>query len=131
MLESGKALEKFREIIEAQGGNPAVKSTDIPLGDKRHAVTAAQDGTIVGMDNLHLVRVARVAGAPKDRGAGILLHAKGGSHVKAGEPLFTVYAEKDWKLDLALDLVAQVPPMIVSGMILESYPQLTALEDRD
>jgi AMP phosphorylase len=82
------------------------------------------------MNNLQLVRVARAAGAPKDKGAGIFLHAKGGCHVKAGEPLFTIYAEKEWKLDQAIELVARIPPMNVSGMILENYPPITTLEHR-
>ncbi|MDD1677199.1 MAG: AMP phosphorylase [Methanomicrobiales archaeon] len=130
VLESGKALEKFREIIEAQGGNPAVKSTDISLGDKRHDVMAVQDGSVALINNIHLVRIARAAGAPKDKGAGILLHVKGGSHVKAGDPLFTIFAEKEWKLDYANDLTGQIPPMIVSGMILESYPSPTIMGEQ-
>ncbi|AEA46277.1 AMP phosphorylase [Archaeoglobus veneficus] len=122
ILESGKALEKFREIIEAQGGNPDVKSDDIAVGDRTYTVTSNIDGAISRLDNVMIKKVARAAGAPKDKGAGIMLHKKGGQHVKVGDPLFTIYAEKEWKLDRAVELAMREPPVVVSGMILERWP---------
>jgi AMP phosphorylase len=122
MLDSGKALEKFREIIEAQGGPSIQKSSEIPIGDKTFDVIAPIDGSIARVENSRLVRVARAAGAPRDRGAGIFLHKKGGHHVKAGDVLFTVYAEKEWKLSQAIGMIEREPPLVVSGMILESFP---------
>jgi len=74
-----------------------------------------------------LVRVARAAGAPKDKGAGVLLHGKAGTHAKLQETLFTIHAEKDWKLTQAIELVKREPPVIVSGMILETYPSYSTL----
>jgi AMP phosphorylase len=124
VFESGKALEKFRQIVEAQGGDPNIKSDDIPIGDKTYQITSPIDGAVAVVDNKRLVRIARAAGAPKDKGAGILLHKKGGQHVKAGDPLFTIYAEKEWKLTQAIELATKEPPVIVSSMILEKYPTL-------
>jgi len=121
---SGKALEKFKQIIEAQGGDPNIKSDDLPIGDKTYQVTSPIDGAVAVVDNKKLVKIARAAGAPKDKGAGILLHKKGGQHVKAGDPLFTIYAEKEWKLTQAIELATKEPPVIVSSMILEKYPSL-------
>jgi len=69
-----------------------------------------------------VVKVARAAGAPKDKGAGIVLHKKIGQHVRKGDKLFTIYAEKDWKLDQAIELAMRETPVKVSGMILERYP---------
>ena len=122
ILTSGKALEKFKEIVEAQGGDPDVKSEDIPVGDKKYEVIAPINGAVSLVDNKKLVKVARAAGAPKDKGAGIMLHKKGGHHVKAGDVLFTIYAEKEWKLEQAIELATIDPPVVVSGMILERYP---------
>jgi AMP phosphorylase len=51
-----------------------------------------------------------------------MLRKKGGHHVKAGDVLFTIYAEKEWKLEQAIELATREPPFIVSGMILERYP---------
>lgn len=122
LFESGESLEKFREIIEAQGGDPNVKSDDIPIGDKIYHVESAYEGAVVGVDNKKLVRIARAAGAPKDKGAGIYIHKKKGEVVRTGDKLFTIYAEKEWKLTQAIELAMKEPPIMVSGMILEKYP---------
>ncbi len=122
IFKSGKTLEKFRQIVEAQGGDPNVKSDEIPIGDKTYDILAPIDGAVAVVNNQRIVKVARAAGAPKDKGAGVLLHKKGGQHVKAGEKLFTIYAEKEWKLDKAIEIAMREPPVIVSGMILEKYP---------
>ncbi len=122
IFESGKALEKFRQIVEAQGGDPNVKSDDIPIGDKTYDFLSPIDGAVASVLNDRIVKIARAAGAPKDKGAGILLYKKGGNHVKKGEVLFRIYAEKEWKLDKAIEIAIREPPVIVSGMILERIP---------
>jgi len=126
-IRSGKALAKFKEIIGAQGGARITKSSDIPIGSATFDVNAPLEGAISRIDNARLVRVARAAGAPKDKGAGILLHGKAGTHAKLGETMFTIYAEKEWKLTQAIELVKREPPVIVSGMILETYPSYSTL----
>ena len=122
VLASGKALEKFHEIIAAQGGHAGIKSGEIAVGEKTHEFLAPIDGAVSHIDNRRLVRTARAAGAPKDRGAGILLNRKAGEHVHAGDLLFTVFAEKEWKLTQSIEIVTHSPPVTVSGMILEAYP---------
>jgi AMP phosphorylase len=78
ILSKGKALEKFRQIIEIQGGNPKVRSDDIMPGDHQFVVNSPVSGYVIEMNNISLISLARIAGAPHDRGAGILLHAKKG-----------------------------------------------------
>lgn len=107
-LRSGRAERKMREIIEAQGGDPDVKPDDIPVGDQRFTVYSNRDGYLLWIDNTPLVEVARLAGAPKDKGAGILLQRKIGDRVSKGDPLFTIYAEKNTKLQRALDELERV-----------------------
>ncbi len=89
ILESGRALEKMQSIIKAQGEN----TEGIKLGKLKHTVTAPDTGTVVAIDNLLMAKVARLAGSPMDKGAGVDLHKKIGNHVKKGEPLYTIYAE--------------------------------------
>lgn len=127
LLSSGKALEKFREIIGAQGGDAQVSSEEIPIGRYTATIVAPGDGTASAIDSICLVGIARAAGAPKDQGAGILLHQRKGSKIIAREPLFTIYAEKEWKLDQAVDLAERKNPFALSGMILETYPKATIL----
>ncbi len=119
IFESGKTLEKFREIVAAQGGSESVRSDEIPVGDKTHTITSQIEGAVVAVDNKSIVKIARAAGAPKDKGAGVYVHKKRGEVVKAGDPLLTIYAEKDWKLDKALEVARLENPIVVSGMVLE------------
>ena len=59
---------------------------------------------------------------PQDRGAGILLHAKKGKLVKAGEPLFTLYADRNWRLQKAIEEGRRLMPVLVEGMLLDRVP---------
>ncbi len=121
IFTSGKTFEKFIEIIEAQGGD--IKSSEeIIVGDKTYTFTSKFEGAVVGVRNKAIVSIARAAGAPKDKGAGVYIHKKKGDVVKVGDPLFTIYAEKEWKLSNAIELAMKDTPIIVSGMILEKYP---------
>src|SRR5512136_2897557 len=122
ILSNGKALEKFRQIIEIQAGDPNVKSTDIIPGEHQFVVNAPASGYVIEMNNKSLISLARIAGAPHDRGAGILLHAKKGKPVKAGEPLFTIYADRSWRLQQAIEEGRRLMPVLVEGMLLDRLP---------
>ena len=88
IIESGRALKKMSEIIEAQG-RQNVKA----LGALSVDVTSPASGVVTEIDNLLLARIARLAGAPMDKGAGVDLFKKLGDEVAEGEVLYRVYAE--------------------------------------
>ena len=111
ILKSGKAESKLREIIDAQGGNPEVKPEDIVIGCQKFTVRSRQEGYLLWIDNTSLVEIARLAGAPKDKGAGIMLHKKISENVAKNEALFTIYAERDLKLQRALDSLEKAPAL--------------------
>lgn len=127
LLTKGKALEKFRQMIEIQGGDPTVKSTDIVPGEYQYVVKSPASGYIIEMHNRSLISLARTAGAPHDRGAGILLHAKKGNLIKAGEPLFTIYADRSWRLQNAIEEGRRLMPVMVEGMLLDRVPSVTEI----
>lgn len=103
ILDSGRALSKMEAIIQAQGKNP-----DPPqLGRLHHVIAAAESGKITAIDNLQMANIARLAGAPLDKGAGVDLHRKTGEHVEAGEPLYTIYAAFPANEEFALDAAQQ------------------------
>ena len=79
------------------------------------------------MNNRSLITLARTAGAPHDRGAGILLHVKKGNLVKAGDPLFTIFADRNWRLQNALEEGRRLMPIIVEGMLLDRVPPITEM----
>ncbi|HIE14079.1 TPA: AMP phosphorylase, partial [Candidatus Bathyarchaeota archaeon] len=106
-LTSNKAENKLREIIAAQGGDPKIDPSDISTGEKKFTVKSEIEGYVLWIDNTSLVEIARLAGSPKDKGAGILLHKKIGDQVKRGDPLFTIYAERSVKLQRALKVLQE------------------------
>ena len=103
ILRSGKAEKKMREIIAAQGGDQNVKIEGISVGEKTCTVCSRKGGYLLWINNALLAEVARLAGAPKDKGAGVYLYKKIGDRVKKNEPLLTIHAERDLKLQRALD----------------------------
>lgn len=102
ILESGKAYKKFQEIIEAQGGNQYIQPEDIKLGKFTYTFKSKNQGKIISVSNILVTRLAKSAGAPNDKGAGIYLHKKLNEEVKEKEPLFTIYAESKEKLVFAM-----------------------------
>ena len=131
MLDSGKAEAKMREIIAAQGGNPKVKPDDLPVGTKMAEVRSEQAGKVIWLSTDDIVRIAREAGAPKEKGAGMVLHAKLGETVHKGDVLFEIYAERSSKLASALQLAAQLSPVVLTKkpaekMILDLVPERLA-----
>jgi thymidine phosphorylase len=98
LLESGAALKQMEKIIEAQGPSK-VRSE---LGTLTADVPAPRDGVVAAIDNLRLARLARTAGAPIDKGAGIKVFKKIGDRVDQGEPLYRIYAFDDSEYDLAV-----------------------------
>jgi len=119
ILESGKAYEKLKEIIAEQGGDPNIKPEDIPIGDKTYTFVAQTSGYVTKIDNKAITTIARAAGAPEDKGAGILLHVKVGEKVREGDPLFTIHAESEVRLDQAIIQARRMEPIRIEGMVLQ------------
>ncbi|MFU8767577.1 MAG: thymidine phosphorylase, partial [Candidatus Methanoperedens sp.] len=126
-LRSGKALSKLREIIEVQGGNPDVTYKDLIPGKHKGEISSPADGYVIEFDNKRIVEIARLAGAPIDKGAGVWINRKKGELVRKGEPLITIYSEKDWKLNNALKSAQKDNPIIVEGMLLERVKGLSVI----
>ena len=102
IVKSGKALAKFREIVELQGGTKNIKLSDIPMARYKHKVLADKDGRIFHIDNKMISKVARAAGAPNDHEAGILLMCERGDRVKKGDVLYEIHSSSESKLDFAI-----------------------------
>ena len=103
-LADGRAWAKFQRICEAQGG-----MRKPPSSRHRHPLLAERTGRICEIDNRKIARLAKLAGAPEAKAAGIELHVKLGSTVSAGEPLCTLHAEAPGELAYALQYAAANP----------------------
>jgi thymidine phosphorylase len=97
LLDSGAALRQMQKIIDAQGPSPC--RTD--LGTMTADIIAPVDGVVNSIDCLRLNRLARTAGAPLDKGAGIRIFKKIGDRVDKGEPLYRIFACDQAEFDLA------------------------------
>jgi len=91
ILDSGRALTKMNAIIAAQGSRN-FDHNRLVLGALSFEICSPADGVVVGIDNLQLSRIARLAGAPKVKNAGVDLQYKLGDSVAAGAVLYRVHA---------------------------------------
>lgn len=106
-LADGRAWRKFVAICEAQGGLRTA-----PRSSVNRPVLARHAGRVASINNRTLARLAKLAGAPDDKAAGVELHVRLGDDVGAGEPLLTVHAEAPGELAYALEYAAANPEMI-------------------
>jgi thymidine phosphorylase len=102
-IKNGAALKKFNEIIDAQGRKqlPA-------LARHKQDILASQSGLVTGIDNITITKIARIAGAPISKNAGLLIYAKVGNKVVRGEKIFTIYADDPGKLTNAVAYIREV-----------------------
>lgn len=96
-LKNGKAMDVWRQMISAQGGDPDAK---LPVSKESLTITAHSTGTVLSMDAMKVGLAAWRLGAGRSRqgeavqaGAGIEIHAKPGDNVKNGAPLFTLHTD--------------------------------------
>jgi thymidine phosphorylase len=105
-LANGRAMDVWRRMIRAQGGDPDV---DLPVAKETHTVLAPADGVLVQLDALAVGVASWRLGAgrarkedPVQAGAGIELHAKPGADVRGGEPLMTLHTDEPDRFERAL-----------------------------
>ncbi|GAA1079199.1 thymidine phosphorylase [Nocardiopsis metallicus] len=104
-LRDGSALQAWKDLIRAQGGDP---DAPLPEAAERRVVLAPADGVLTRLDAYQVGLAAWRLGAGRARkedavsfGAGVTLHAKPGEAVKTGEPLFTLHADEPERFDRA------------------------------
>jgi len=114
ILKSGEAEKKFREIIAAQGGDPDVKPEDIEVGDETVEIRAEEKGRVQWINNRAMAQIARTAGAPKTKSAGVLLNKKLGDKVAEGDILYKICSKSAQKLESSLQLAENLNPIGVT-----------------
>ena len=105
-LRDGTAMDRFRALIAAQGGDLSVP---LPVGKYSETVIAARSGTMGDIDakaaGLAVWRLGAGRSRPGEKvqpGAGIQIHRRPGSPVTAGEPLFTLYTDSPQRFAQAM-----------------------------
>ena len=107
-LRNGKAYDKWRQMISAQGGNP---DAALPKAQHTHQIVATESGVLSKFDALALGVASWRLGAGRERkedavqfGAGIELHAQLGSSVTKGQALMTLHTDTPEKFERAIEI---------------------------
>jgi thymidine phosphorylase len=105
-LADGRAMDVWRRMIAAQGGDPFAP---LPIARERHVVTAPESGVLTRLDALAVGVAAWRLGAgrarkedPVSAGAGVVLFAKPGDSVRRGDPLLELHADDPGRFERAL-----------------------------
>lgn len=108
LLDNGLAEAKFMAICEAQGGfrEPRPPRHRAPF-------LTAKGGRITSIDNRLIARIAKLAGAPRQQGAGVYLQAAIGETVSGRDPLFEIHAETPGELAYAMDYANSQPQAFI------------------
>ena len=110
-LKDGRAMDKWRAMISAQGGDPDAK---LPVAKESQTVVAESDGVISELDALAVGLASWRLGAGRARkedpvqfGAGVTLHAQLGDTVKKGAPLYTLHTDEPARFERAAETIAK------------------------
>ena len=115
LISSGKALERFRQMVELQGGNPDSIDDTKKLPSARHTieVPASKAGYVAAMQCEQIGTACVILGGGRERkedtvdpAVGIALHKKVGDRVAAGEPLATVHYNAGERAERARQLIS-------------------------
>ena len=111
ILDSGKALKKFEQIIKAQKGD----LKKIPKPRFSHNIIAKKRIKIKHLDNKLINRLARYAGSPEDKTAGLYLHTKKGHITKKGETIISIYSNSKEKLEHAVKFYQKTKKQMIEA----------------
>ncbi|MDD4601836.1 Pyrimidine-nucleoside phosphorylase [bioreactor metagenome] len=116
LLENGSALEKFKEFIIAQGGNPAIVENNNLLPQAKYKITVKSniDGYIEKIDAAKIGYVAMILGAGRefkeqeiDLAAGMVLKCRVGDKIECGQQLAIIHANDQDKISVAIKIIQE------------------------
>ncbi|ARF57100.1 thymidine phosphorylase [Streptomyces gilvosporeus] len=125
-LADGTAMDHWRRMITAQGGDP---DAPLPSAREQHVITAPSSGVLTTLDAYAIGLTAWRLGAgrarkedPVQAGAGVELHAKPGDAVVAGQPLLTLHTDTPEKLPYATEALEGAYTVAPSGTAFSASP---------
>lgn len=110
VITEGRAWKKFQAICDAQGG-----MRKLPSAAHSQPFTASRGGRVINMDNRRIARLAKLAGAPDAKAAGLRLDVRLGQEVQRGQPLFTMFSETSGEMAYASEYLERNPEIIKLG----------------
>ncbi|CAB4755034.1 unannotated protein [freshwater metagenome] len=125
-LKNGAAMDSWRKMITAQGGDV---DAPLPVANEKIQVSADADGTLSSMDAMSVGIAAWRLGAGRSKqgekvslGAGIEIHAKPGAQVKKGDAIFTLHADEPARFARALDALTNSFSISNDGSVAPRLP---------
>ena len=125
-LRDGRAMDSWRAMISAQGGDP---SATLPQARETHTVPAPRSGVLTALDALDVGVAAWRLGAgrarkedPVQAGAGVVMHAKPGDAVREGQPLLTLHTDTPERFERALAALDGAFEIAPTGTVPELLP---------
>lgn len=132
-LKDGSAMDHWRRMIKAQGGDPDAK---LPTASQSQQVFADSDGLLTRMDAMKVGVSAWLLGAGRSRqgekvqaGAGVEIHAKPGELVKKGAPIFTLHSDEPERFTRSLAALDGAISISTSNEKVERLPLIVARID--
>jgi thymidine phosphorylase len=108
-LKDGSAMDHWKRMISAQGGDPDAK---LPVAREKHVITATESGVMTKMDAMKIGVSAWRLGAGRSKqgekvqaGAGIEMHYKPGEYIKQGQPLLTLHTDEPVRFERAIEIL--------------------------
>jgi thymidine phosphorylase len=125
-LADGSAMDVWRRMIRAQGGDP---DAPLPTSREQHVVTAASSGVLARLDAYDIGVAGWRLGAgrarkedPVQAAAGVELHAKPGDRVTEGQPLLTLHTDTPERFEYALEALAHACDIATQGAAYNPTP---------
>ncbi len=120
IVTSGKALDKFQEIIKAQGGS-IFRSEDVPLAKFRERIISQKAGDVNNFDVSKITHLAKLLGCPKDVEAGVVLLCEVGDSVQINDPILEFHSNTEEKMKRAIEYFKDNNPVVFENMIIEEF----------
>ena len=125
-LKNGAAMDSWKKMISAQGGDPDAK---LPVAKEQVQIRADKDGTLSSMDAMSVGIAAWRLGAGRSKqgekvsfGAGIEIHAKPGAQVKKGDLIYTLHADDSTRFERAQSALQNSIVISQDGSVADRLP---------
>jgi thymidine phosphorylase len=125
-LKNGSAMDSWKRMIRAQGGDPDAK---LPVAKEQVQILADKDGTLSSMDAMSVGIAAWRLGAGRSKqgekvslGAGIEIHAKPGAKVNKGDVIYTLHADESARFERAQSALSNSFAISQDGSVANRLP---------
>ncbi len=109
LLQNGKALAKFREILKAQHGDPTITADSMKNQAYQKEIKSNQSGTISSINNFNVSAISKILGAPADIHAGLYMLKRKNDKITNKEPLMYCFSSNELRLKEAIDTLPFFP----------------------